>query len=186
MIIELREPLIQSLLEQPESGMGWQLVDARFAAAPPERMIALNAEFLASESAELRSLAQRGELTSASLKQAARQWRTVEVKSLSVVARSRSVREGRVAPGPAADAPETHSDTGDEFRRFSAFENDRRVTTDSGLLPGTYATTSEDGDLVETGMDAVARYALPNPMPAKYEFVIRPPPRGSKKASSSP
>jgi hypothetical protein len=41
-------------------------------------------------------------------------------------------------------------------------------------LPGTYATTAEDGDKVNTGEQAVQRYALPNPTPACYEFVIRP------------
>ena len=63
---------------------------------------------------------------------------------------------------------------GDVFYRFSAFENDRRVTPEKRLLPGTYATTKEDGDKVKTGKEAVERYALPNPGPASYRFTIKP------------
>ena len=60
------------------------------------------------------------------------------------------------------------------FCRFSAFENDRRITPDRGLFPGTYATTKEDGDKVKTGKEAVERYALQNPDPASYRFTIKP------------
>jgi hypothetical protein len=74
-----------------------------------------------------------------------------------------------------SQAPEQPTNRGDEFRRFSAFENDRRVTAEGGLLPATYGTTAEDARHVRTGTDAVRRYALPNPDPAKYEFVILPP-----------
>jgi hypothetical protein len=52
--------------------------------------------------------------------------------------------------------------------------NDRRVTADKGLLPGTYATTEADGKNIKTGKDAVARYALPNSDPASYVYTIWP------------
>ena len=61
-----------------------------------------------------------------------------------------------------------------ETRKFSAYENDRRVTSDKRLLPGSYATTEEDSKNVKTGKDAVARYALPNPEPASYRLTIKP------------
>lgn len=76
----------------------------------------------------------------------------------------------------AEDAPLTLTLAGEVFKRFSAFANDRRVTAGKGLLPGTFATTKEDADAnVKTGMDAVARYALPNPAPASNVFTINPP-----------
>jgi hypothetical protein len=50
------------------------------------------------------------------------------------------------------------------------------VTTEKGLLPGSYATTKEDGNNVKTGAEAVARYALeglPNQvMAASYHDVL--------------
>ena len=41
-------------------------------------------------------------------------------------------------------------------------------------MQGTYATTEWDSHIVPSGLAAVARYALPNPMPAIYCFRIAP------------
>ena len=62
------------------------------------------------------------------------------------------------------------------FCRFSAFSNDRRILPDSTLLPGAYVTSVNDADHVNTGLSAVARYALPNNAPAIFRFdvTIRP------------
>ena len=62
------------------------------------------------------------------------------------------------------------------FRRFSAFSNDRRIRPDSTLRSGTYVTSVNDADHVNTGLSAVARYALPIHAPAIFRFdvTIRP------------
>jgi hypothetical protein len=60
------------------------------------------------------------------------------------------------------------------FKRFTAYENDYRITSDGKLLPGTYATTEEDAKKAPTGKIAVARYALPNPKPASNVWTIEP------------
>ena len=74
----------------------------------------------------------------------------------------------------AADAPREKTLAAEVFKRFTAFENDRRITVDGGLMPGTYATTEADAKNVKTGLEAVARYALPNPKPAVYDFTVKP------------
>ena len=75
----------------------------------------------------------------------------------------------------AKDAPITLTAAGEVFKRFSAYSNDRRVTSGGGLVAGTFATTREDADAhVKTGMDAVARYALPEDKPASNVFTIKP------------
>jgi hypothetical protein len=75
----------------------------------------------------------------------------------------------------AKDAPITLTAAGEEFKRFSPYPNDRRVTAGMGLMTGTFATTSEDAAAhIKTGMDAVARYALPSDKPASNEFTINP------------
>lgn len=75
----------------------------------------------------------------------------------------------------AKDAPITVTSEGEIFKRFSAYSNDRRVTAGRGLLAGTFATTKEDADAyIKTGMDAVARYALPEDKPASNVFLIQP------------
>jgi hypothetical protein len=79
------------------------------------------------------------------------------------------------ANAAAENAPVTLTAVGEVFKRFSAFVEDRRITGGKGLHPGTFATTKEDADAnVRTGMDAVARYALPNPKPASNVFTINP------------
>ena len=75
----------------------------------------------------------------------------------------------------ASEAPVEQLQAEEKFKRFSAYANDRRVTPTGALLPGTYATTEEDARHVETGRDAVRRYALPNPIPAVNVFTIDPP-----------
>lgn len=58
----------------------------------------------------------------------------------------------------------------DQFVRFSAFRNDRRITADGRLMPGTYATTFNDSQHASSGLAAVGRYALPNRVPARWRF----------------
>ena len=75
---------------------------------------------------------------------------------------------------PAKDAPVEKTKEKEVFKRFTAYENDRRINPDGSLLPGTYATTEEDAKNVRTGKEAVARYALPNPKPASNKWTIKP------------
>jgi hypothetical protein len=75
----------------------------------------------------------------------------------------------------AEDAPITLTELGQIFKRFSAYANDKRITSGKGLTSGTFATTKEDADAnIRTGADAVARYALPNTKPACNVFTISP------------
>ena len=65
---------------------------------------------------------------------------------------------------------------GELFVRYSAFPNDFRINPDGSVRPDTYVTTQTDSTLVPSGLAAVARYALPNPTPARHRFVLSPPP----------
>lgn len=178
MIRQVSEELRKSLLSQQESGMGYQLVEAEYVNGTRDQLLALNASFLANNWSEVRkAVTGHRSLVEMQLKTAAAE-ATLQnppaIRSLRVTKAASAVREA-TNRGPASEASDTPTKAGDEFRRFSAFENDRRITENGGLLPGTYSTTSEDGDRVKTGEQAVQRYALPNPTPACYEFVIRPP-----------
>lgn len=95
-------------------------------------------------------------------------------REYSLSAKSADYLENR--SGAAKESPVTESAVGEQFRRFSAFSNDRRVTASGGLEKGTFGTTAADADAhVRTGMDAVHRYALPNKSSAIYRFFILPP-----------
>lgn len=175
-MLKLADSYTKDLLRQPEFGMGYQLVEATLPDDKKKRGVVYNAELLRFED-ESRFVMLR-ESYAGLLKSA--ESSVGRIKTLRVIPRTASMtlREsaGRVEKkaGPAKDAPHEKTKEGEVFKRFSAYENDRRVTSDGRLLAGSYATTEEDAKNVKTGKDAVARYALPNPKPASYRFTIKP------------
>ena len=62
------------------------------------------------------------------------------------------------------------------FVRYSAYPNDFRIRSDGSVLPDTYVTTRTDSLQVPSALAAIARYALPNPTPARFRFTLSPPP----------
>lgn len=58
------------------------------------------------------------------------------------------------------------------YYRYSAYQRDKRVDVAGNYLPGTYATTYQDMHFVPSGFAAVGRYALPNPASARFVFCI--------------
>lgn len=59
------------------------------------------------------------------------------------------------------------------FHRFSAFNPDRRVDPTTGdFLPGTYATPESEVPFLPTGFAVVGRLALPNNLPASHHYTI--------------
>jgi hypothetical protein len=170
----------RALLEQPESGMGYQVVEVTMTDFKTRRAVVYNAELLLFDE-EPHAI-----LKTANFARLLAEARTSsdEIKSLRVLPRSmagelvEAVKEsppayGRGA-GPARDATPEKTRAGEVFKRFSAFANDRRILPDGSLRPGTYGTTAKDATNVRTGREAVARYALPDPRPASNRFTIEP------------
>jgi hypothetical protein len=179
-MFKLVSSLTEYLLNQPESGMGYQIVEATFVDKKTAGGIAYNGELLLlAHETRLAALSGTYESVLESAGSSAGQ-----IASLRVVTRppvralAASVHESAAAygrkSGPAKDAPEEKTTLGEIFKRFSAYRNDRRVLPDSSLRPGTYATTEADARNVKTGTDAVRRYALPDPKPASFVFAIAP------------
>ena len=168
------------LLNQPESGMGYQIVEAVTADYKTKRGIAYNAELLLFDEESSRMFRTA---TFAQLLNEAR-ISTDEIRSLRVVTSADSTASAYVLhetsahyerkSRPAKDAPIELTKEKEVFKRFTAYENDHRITSDGKLLPGTYATTEEDAKKAPTGKIAVARYALPNPKPASNVWTIKP------------
>jgi hypothetical protein len=61
------------------------------------------------------------------------------------------------------------------FFRFSAFSPDRRVNSNGDFLAGTYAAPESEVPFVPTGFVAVGRFALPNILPASFRYEITAP-----------
>jgi hypothetical protein len=175
-MLRLNELQTRALLAQPETGMGYQEVEVTHKDNKTEKGIVYNAELLF-EGNETQTV-----LKLSSYPSVLRTARAAgdEIKSIRVL-RAYETRRFLSAPsvrkssaGPAKDAPVEKTKADEVFKRFFAYANDRRVTEDKSVLPGTYATTEADAKNVKTGKEAVARYALPNPDPASYVYTIKP------------
>lgn len=180
-MLRLTEAQTRSLLAQPETGMGYQEVEATLRNNTVEKGIVYNAELMF-EGTESRNILKLAKSYPTVLQEA----RSAgdEIKSLRVI----RLREGlkslsttrdasgavKKSAGPAKDAPVEKTKADEVFKRFSAYPNDRRVAADNSLLPGSFATTEDDAKNVKTGKEAVARYALANPEPASYVYTIKP------------
>jgi hypothetical protein len=164
------------LTRQPETGMGYQIVEAMTKDDKRTRGIVYNAELFFRED-ESRTILLTTSYPDV-LKRAAKS--PGEFKALQVLTRSaaplalteRKAADAKAKPAKDADVEKTNAD--EVFKRFSAFQNDNRRMADGSWSAGTYATTEEDANNVKTGKDAVERYALPNADPACYVFTGRP------------
>jgi len=180
----LNENQQSELIAQPESGMGYQNVAIKLRNGEMRHGTAFNAEFLR-YSEESPHLLEKISEPSNRLRMLDEGQLGVgeEIRSLKVLkseadvsTRVRESNSSTKSSSGASDAPEEVLQQDEKFKRFSAYANDRRVTANGGLVPGTYGTTEEDAKHVRTGRDAVKRYALPNPLPAVNVFTIGPPP----------
>lgn len=175
-MIKLTERFIESLVHQPESGMGYQIVKAEYNRGIINGVV-YNADLVVFEyeSQRINTSEQYQEL----LKTASTD--TSLIKSISVIPPQSTqmksvyqISEEKPLGKPATEGEIEETEKNEIFKRFTAYKNDRRITAKGSLLPGTYATTEEDARNVKTGKEAVERYALPNPNPAIYRFTINP------------
>lgn len=181
----LNEDRQRELLAQPESGMGYQTVEVVLRDGKSRRGTAFNTEYLLYSGEPVDRLQRITEPSRRLLMLEHNELGLGEqIVELKVVASEAtapsSVRESSEerttsSSSGANEASEGQLKREEQFKRFSAFANDRRVTATGALLPGTYATTAADARQVKTGRDAVRRYALPNAMPAVHVFTIDPP-----------
>jgi hypothetical protein len=162
------------LLKQPESGMGYQTVEATTFDQKTRRGVAFNAELFVFDDEDRSPLRTKSFRT---ITEGARS-SDFEIRSLRVLERpamrTLDRREASANPGPAIEAPEEKTKEGEVFKRFVAYASDRRLRADGSWSPGTFATTEDDAKNVKTGSEAVARYALPNTAPASYVFTGKP------------
>lgn len=179
-MIRLAKSLTDTLVSQPETGMGWQLIEARIGAGKPYHVFVLNGQLVLeargyvqllreATDVEKRTLSLQLEHPSPDLR--VRTLSLQESRDLGLVAK-RPYAAGR---GPAAEAPIENSRREERFLRFSAYAHDVRILGDGSVRPGTYVTTHDDGIGVTTGLEAVERYALPDPEPAVNRFHLGPP-----------
>jgi hypothetical protein len=156
-MLRLKPSLIEDLLNQAETGMGYQTIEATLDDDTTKRGVVLNTEVLLFDDESFVDLARHFRLFEYSAALQVLDIRPPErrVKALRVISQASarqqtaSVKESPPAygkqMGSAADAPPEKTNAGDIFRRFCAFPNDRRIRSDGGVeavfVKGTHPKT---------------------------------------------
>ena len=176
-MLKLNESETNDLLAQPETGMGYQIVEAILRDNREEQGIVYNAELLfldhETQQRDLQSdpyamVLKLAESSGTKIKKLRVLPRETATHRSAGIGEASAVLKNKTTPTKDASIEKTKAD--EVFKRFSAYANDRRRRPDGSWRAGTYATTEEDARRIRTGKDAVARYALPNPAPASYVF----------------
>jgi hypothetical protein len=179
MYFKLYESQENYLLNQPETGMGYQVVEAlRTGSYTREKFLVLNSEVVIEMDNNIgyniRKVINEGMY---SFKTGAN-FITLNVMSVlneyqfrNLISESKNEEERGAIENPVVNA-----DGVEIFVRLSAFENDRRVDKINNCLrPGSYTTTENDYIICKTLKDdPLERYALPNNDEVKYTFHIQP------------
>jgi hypothetical protein len=179
MLFKLTTTQESELLNQPETGMGYQVVEAsKKGYYSREKFLVLNSEVViemnASTSDNVRKVINEGIFAfkaSASIIELSSMTVLNEKQFRNIVSESKSENEKGAIENPVVSA------NGDKvFIRLSAFDNDRRIDkVKMCLREGSYTTTMEDYlKCKATNADPVERYALPNNDKIQFAFHIQP------------
>lgn len=178
-MIKVTETIQKKLLDMPESGMGYQVVEALYSDYSRKECIILNAtiaEPTANRSVQeiFKSISLKEANEIYTFASASKEIIDVTLKADRGIFKT-SVAKLSEAKG-AKREPQELTGKGEHFVRFSPFEDDKRIDkVNKKALPGTYATTKEDAEYcLNAKIDPVSRYALPRILPVKYAFDIKP------------
>jgi len=187
MLYEAFSTLKQKLLDLPESGMGYQIIDAipenKYVSS---RYIVYNSELIIDLDSQFKEY--RNQIIKEGYSRIKSKANLLGFKQFSLVLKS-SVTEvrylseslekdkGRYRGGKGAkDNPKEYPDGKEIFVRLSAYENDFRIDFENKKLKkGSYTTTLADYFTCKKyADDPVDRYALPNDEEIKWAFHIQP------------
>jgi hypothetical protein len=187
MIYKLYYSKTQYLLSQPETGMGYQLIEAKqHNKLVSERFVVYNAELIIDFDVNFKSY--RSQIISEGYNSIFNKAGYIDIEDLKIL-KSNEVKEYRTITeskrqsklrqsggNSAVNNPKQPATGDDYFARLSAFENDRRIDFENKCLrSGSYTTTLRDyAACVKLDDDPIDRYALPNEDKIKWAFYIRP------------
>lgn len=187
MIYKAQLQFAQSLLLLPESGMGYQIIDAkRQGRYSTERFIVYNSELIVDYDSDFASY--KKQIVNESYTKMFSQSSFIALESPTLVRRSvlSNVRmfsessmntKGRRSGGTGAvDNAPIYANGTDIFVRLSAYSDDKRIDfVKMRLKDGTYTTTEADYLACKRhNDDPIDRYALPNDEPIKWAFFVKP------------
>jgi hypothetical protein len=179
MIFHTNESLENQFLSLPETGMGYQIIEARRDKNySSERFLVLNSELVIEMNSytgdNVRKVIKEG------IEPIKRNSGVITLNVTAVLTESqyrKAVSEPKSKDEKGAiDNPVEFSDGNEVFVRLSAFENDRRIDKiNKRLLPGSFTTTLVDyNECKATNDNPCERYALPNEDKIKFAFYLMP------------
>jgi hypothetical protein len=177
MIFKLLPYQQQELISMPETGMGYQLIQARFKGEfNPKELIVLNEQLVVEDNFQTKNYL--NEIFSKGFNLSVKNASYKELTGIKLLNESKSFNafeENDDQAGPAKENPTvTYPDGKTYYVRLSAYEDDRRIDKKNNcLLPGSYTTTKKDYEsCVNDKDDPVERYALPNEEKIEWAFHI--------------
>ena len=177
----------ERLLQLPETGMGYQLIEAITSSNKEYReFVVFNAELIIERNDQYN--VNRRKLITEGLLELKTDAPFLFLKSIKLKGRlslttprmlteNKLSENGRTSGGNGAiDSSIVYPDGEQEFVRLSAYENDKRIDFENNcLLKGTYTTTLLDYySCRNNNDDPVDRYALPNSESIKWAFYVKP------------
>ena len=189
MIYKIYEQDADTLLEQPETGMGYQIVRAtQYNRLSYKRLVVYNSRLAIDLDDEFN--VNRNKIIREGFKVVLNKATELmlETDSIKVIPHS-ELKESVEFSGVkeillkrhsgtigATDNPKENASGNENFVRLSAFEDDRRIDViNKKLKPGSFATTEVDyRACISTNDNPVDRYALPNNDKIEWAFFIRP------------
>jgi len=176
-------------LSLPETGMGYQIIEAKWVGkADKKSFVVYNSELVIDLDSQFSEFKRKiiTEGYSIILNKAGKL--PIETSSISLAPRSKITEfrfltesqkkdKGRQSGGRGAAENSKEPANGKElFVRLSVYEKDKRIDfVNKRLRPGTYTTTNSDYLLcVRLSDDPIDRYALPNDAQIKWAFYIQP------------
>lgn len=181
----------QKLTSLPETGMGYQVIDARtIGNYYKERFVVYNSELILKMDSNFSS-SKRDLLISGYSKSIMNAITiNIETSSISVLSKSEiknninmtfglvNTKGRHIGSLGAIDSIKERADGNEVFVRLSAYEQDNRIDFENKCLKdGSFSTTKKDYlDCLRFEDDPVDRYALPNDERIKWTFFIKPSP----------
>lgn len=189
MIYKIFEQDAETLLEKPETGMGYQIINAsqyerhqikKFIVYNTNLAVELDSNFQANRQLIIKegyrailNKAPELMLETDSIKV----FDHSSVREYKMLSESKRTTKKRYSGGNSAtDNPKEFANGSDVYVRISAYEDDRRIDFEKKKLKsGSFTTTLDDyTTCVDTNDDPIDRYALPNEESIKWSFYIRP------------
>lgn len=188
MIYKIYNSDADTLLEQPETGMGYQIVNARqYNRYTIKKMVVYNSNLAVDLDTDFISLKQkiitegyskvlRGATELMLETDSIRVLTKSELGEINSVSETRQLYKTSSNEKGAKENLKEYANGEEVFVRISAYEDDKRIDfKKKKLKKGSFTTTKFDyNECVQTDDNPIDRYALPNDEEIKWAFYIKP------------